>query len=634
MEDGNQTRDGDNTMRVYSGAMGRSILALLCLWALFQIYATTAGEVSAMDLRVVHGLFLLVFTFLLYPSYKKEIRHRQAPPWYDGVLILLSVFSFGYLLLHHSAVAMTGGRLGTVEIMVAAGALFCVFEAARRASGHLALLALLFLSYNFWGAYLPFFIGHNGFTLRRIALSQAWGTEGIFGPGVAVSSTYIFLFVLLGSFLKYSGFARLVNDFALALVGGTVGGPAKVSVLASGVMGMINGSAIANVATTGTITIPLMKKTGYSKEFAAAVEAASSTGGQFTPPIMGAVAFVMAEFLNLSYSYVALAAVTPALLYYAGLLFAVHLEAKKRGLTGISKENRGSVATVLRKEGHMILPLLSLVGLMAVGYTPLRAATLSLFVTILASWCRRETRMTLGRILEALSEGAKNAISVGVCCLTIGVIIGTVTLTSLGLSLGYLILSLVEGHHLLMAGVLVMVMSVILGMGVPGVAAYVIVEAVAVPVLIKAGALPLAAHLFCLLYACLSNITPPVALSAYVASGIAGAKEMKTGWLSMRLGLIGFLIPFFFLGNPVLLMGASSAPLSDTVLAVGSALLGTLSLVAALEGWGIQEIPLWGRLFLSIAALLLLYPGSVTDVVGAALLLVVWFAQQKTRRDI
>lgn len=614
-----EDKDADSRMRIYDGPMGKIIIVLLCVWTAFQLYFTTIGAISAINLRAIHCIFLLVFTFLLFPTYKKEKRRRKIPPLWDWFFILGSAGSFLYLIFNYTRIAQTGGRISNLEIGIALVALVCVFEAARRASGNLAILAGLFLAYNWFGAYLPGYLGHNGFTLKRVLITQFWGTQGLLGTGIGVSATYIFLFVVFGAFLKYSGFSHFINDFSLTLVGRTSGGPAKVAVIASGLMGMINGSAIANVATTGTITIPLMKRTGYKKEFAGAVEAVASTGGQFTPPIMGAVGFVMAEFLNLSYTYVALAAVTPALLYYVGLLLAVHFEAKRLGLSGIAKENIPDAMKVIQEQGHLVLPLFSLIGLMFAGFTPLYAAVISIFVTIGASWLRKDTRMTPDKILAAVVEGAKSAISVGVCCVIIGVIIGTVTLTSLGLNMGYLILSVVNGGSIYLAGFLVMIMSAILGMGVPGVAAYVIVQAVAVPVLIKAGAMPLIAHLFCLIYACLSNITPPVAMSAYVASGIADSDQTKTGLWAVRLGLIGFIIPFFFLDNPVLLIGVSkTATLFDTGWAVFTAMVGTFALVAGLEGWILRRCSVLERIVLIVASPFLLLPGVWTDAAGAA----------------
>ena len=334
---------------------------------------------------------------------------------------------------------------------------------------------------------------------------------------------------------------------------------------------------------------------------------------------MGAVGFVMAEFLGISYTKVMLAAIVPALLYYVGLLMAVHFEAMRLGLSGLSKENIPNAMKVVKEQGHLVIPLLMLIGLMFAGYTPLYAAVFSIFGTIAASWLRKETRMTPQKILDATVEGAKGAVSVGVCCVIIGVIIGTVTLTSMGLNMGYLILYLVENNNIYLTGFLVMIMSTILGMGVPGVAAYVIVQAVAVPVLIDAGVLPLTSHLFCLIYACLSNITPPVAISAYVASGIAGSDQTKTGLWAMRLGIIGFIMPFFFLDNPVLLVGVDpNATMYSTLWAVFTALLGTAGLVAGLEGWFIKRCNILERVILIALAPTLLYPGVLTDAIGIA----------------
>ena len=629
-----EEKEADSRMRTYIGPMSRILIALLCVWTVFQLYFTTVGVISAINLRAFHCIFLLLFTFLLFPSYKKEKRVRKLPPVWDMLLILLGTGSFGYLIMNFTRIAQTGGRVSQFEVGVAAVALLVVFEAARRASGNLAVLALIFLGYNWFGEFLPGLLGHNGFTLKRVLITQFWGTQGVLGTGIGVSATYIFLFVVFGAFLKHSGFSKFINDFSLTLVGQTSGGPAKVAVVASALMGMINGSAIANVATTGTITIPLMKRTGYRKEFAGAVEAVASTGGQFCPPIMGAVGFVMAEFLNLSYTKVMLAAIVPAFLYYLGLLMSVHFEAKRLGLSGLSKENIPDAGKVLREQGHLVIPLVVLIALMFAGYTPLYAAVIAIFATIAASWLRKETRMTGSKIIEATVEGAKGAISVGVCCVIIGVIIGTVTLTSMGLNMGYLILNVINNDNIYMTGVLVMIMSTILGMGVPGVAAYVIVQAVAVPVLIKAGVLAITSHLFCLIYACLSNITPPVAMSAYVASGIAGSDQTKTGIWAVRLGLIGFIIPFFFLDNPVLLIGVDrNATMMTTLWAVVTASVGTVSLVAGLEGWLVTKCNVIERILLIAAAPAMLYPGLFTDVIGLVLLLGIgglqWFRSRE-----
>ena len=546
-------------------------------------------------------------------------------PVWDIALIAAAILSYGYLFMRYDAIARTG-RLNSTDVWVGVVCLVVAFEAARRASGNLAIIALIFLSYfAVWGRYIPGTFGTSAFTLKRVIKALVWDTNGVLGTGAGVSATYIFVFVLFGAFLKYSGFSQFINDIALTLVGQTPGGPAKVAVIASALMGMINGSAIANVATTGTITIPLMKKTGYKKDFAAAVEAVASTGGQFTPPIMGAVGFVMAEFMCVSYTKVMLAAAIPAFLYYLSLLYSVHLEAKRLGL---SKENIPQAGKVLRERGHLLIPLVVLLALMFAGYTPLFAAIIAIFVTIPVSWIRKETHMDLETIVRATVEGSRSAIGVGISCIIIGVIIGSVNMTSLGLNFGNLILRVVGDGHLFLGGLMVMIMSIILGMGVPGVAAYVIVYVVAVPVLRGVGATEMAANMFCLIYACLSNITPPVAMSSYVAAGIADSNMTKTSLIAMKLGIAGFILPFFFLNNPVLLYGSTEGvALSETIRTFVTATVGVLAIAEGLSGFPMQKytmqtkaLRVLTRVMLIAGGLLFVNPTFTTDVVALVLI--------------
>ena len=624
-----EKKDADSRTRLYTGAMDKVVTLLLVVWTVFQLWANLTGRLGAVKLRTAHVLFLLPLCFLLYPAYGRERRRRAWPPLLDWVLVAAAVFCFGYIFRRYDAMAKTG-RLNGTDVRVGIVCLLLVFEAARRASGNLAAIALVFFSYfALWGRFVPGTFGTAAFTLKRVIKSLVFDTIGILGTGAGVSATYIFVFVLFGAFLKYSGFSQFINDISLTLVGRSPGGPAKVSVIASALMGMINGSAIANVATTGTITIPLMKKTGYRKEFAGAVEAVASTGGQFTPPIMGAVGFVMAEFMSVSYTKVMLAAAIPAFLYYLSLLWSVHLEAKRLGLSGLSPENIPRAGKVLRERGHLLLPLVVLLYMMFRGYTPLYAAIIAIFVTVAASWLRRETRMGPALILKAVAEGSRSAIGVGISCLIIGVIIGSVNMTGLGVNFGNLILRVVGEGQLFLGGVLVMVMSIILGMGVPGVAAYVIVYAVAVPVLRQVGATEMAANMFCLIYACLSNITPPVAMSSYVASGIADSDMTRTSFIAIKLGIAGFIVPFFFLDNPVLLYGSTEGvPLLTTLYCFGTACAGVLALSSGLAGLPAEEeggrgrmLRLVCRAMLVAAGLLFVNPSVASD--AAALLLIV-----------
>ena len=623
-----EDRDAESRTRVFEGTLNKVFTVVLVIWAIFQVWANTFGTLGAVKLRTAHIMFLLPLALMLYPTYKKERRRRRMIPAWDVLLIAAAIASFGYILWRYDALAKTG-RLNDTDVLVGVVCLLIVFEAARRASGNLAIIALIFLSYfAVWGRYVPGMFGTSAFTLKRVIKALVWDTNGILGTGAGVSATYIFVFVLFGSFLKHSGFSQLINDVALTLVGRSPGGPAKVAVIASALMGMINGSAIANVATTGTITIPLMKKTGYKKDFAAAVEAVASTGGQFTPPIMGAVGFVMAEFMAVSYMKVMLAAAIPAFLYYLALIYSVHLEARRLGLSGLSPENIPKAGRVLRERGHLLIPLIVLLALMFMGYTPLFAAIAAIFVTVPVSWLRRDTRMGLGTILRATVEGSRSAIGVGVSCIIIGVIIGSVNMTSLGLNFGNLILKVVGEGQLFLGGLMVMVMSTILGMGVPGVAAYVIVYVVAVPVLRATGATEMAANMFCLIYACLSNITPPVAMSSYVAAGIADSNMTKTSLIAMKLGVAGFILPFFFLNNPVLLYGSTEGvALAETLRAFATSSVGVLALAAGLAGLPLAKysraataLRVICRAMLLAGGLLFVNPTLTTDIAGLVLI--------------
>ena len=625
-----EERESESRLRRFPSAWNLAISALAVSWAIFQMYASTFSIFDAIELRAWHILFMLTLAFLMYPAWRGEKRNRKCPTLFDALCIGAGFFAFGYLLLNYRDIALRGGYFEPMDYAVASVGVIICFVMAWRVVGNLAWLAALFFAYNFFGVYIPGSFGHAGFTWDRVVEHMFWGSQGLLGVGVGVSATYIFLFVLFGTFLKYSGFSSFINDLALTLVGRSAGGPAKVSVIASALMGMINGSALANVATTGAITIPLMKRTGYRPEFAGAVEAVASTGGQFAPPIMGAVGFIMAEFLGVPYTKVMLAAAIPAFLYYLTLLMAVHFEAKKLGLKGLSKENIPAAMDVLKSRGHLLVPLVVLLALLFMGYTPLYAASLSIAATVAASWFSRETRMGLRQVLLALDEGARGAVGVGAACVIIGVIIGTVSLTGLGLTFGYEVLRYVQDGQLYLAGIFVMLMSVVLGMGVPGVAAYVIVAAVAAPVLIKVGATPLAAHMFCLFYACLSNITPPVAMSSYVAAGIARSDQTKTSLIAVKLGLTGFILPFFFLNNPLLLYDAGHTP-GLTLWALVSASLGVTALAAALEGWLLGPCTLPMRLLLFITAGLAIDPSLLTDAIGFVIFLLVLLWSRKAQ---
>lgn len=629
--------DSEARTREYIGIMAKVVTAVALIWALFQIYVNSFGVLEAIKMRAWHLGFLLILTFLLYPANKKKMKARKLPTVWDMTCILLTLYSVGYLLITYDTFARDrAGFHVEMDYLVGAIGLFVVFEASRRIAGYtLTIIAAVFLAYNFLGPYIPGMLGHAGYSYERVTDIMWWGSQGLFGITLGVSATYIFMFVLFGAFLKNSGFTDFINDIALALAGWTAGGPAKVSVIGSGFMGMVNGSAVANVVTTGAVTIPLMKKTGYSSRFAAAVEAVASTGGQIAPPVMGAAAFIMAEFIGVPYTTIILAAIIPALVYYIALFMVVHFEAKKIGLKGISKENIPNVVQVLKEGGHLTIPIIVLLGLLFTGVTPLYAATFALIATVVASWFRKSTRMGLKQIVDSMVEGSLSAIGVGIACAIVGVVVGTVSLTSVGLTLGNNILQL-SGGSIIVAAILTMIISIVLGMGIPATAAYIIVATISAPLLVQLGAPPLAAHLFAFFYASLSNITPPVALAAYAAAGLSGANPNAVGFLATKLGLTGFIIPYFFLFNPVLLFDGESYVHSFIALITAS--IGVVALAGGLQGWVLNKTNWIQRIMLFATAFLMIDPNIVLSIIGFVVFLavIIWqkFSSAEKQEDL
>ena len=603
--------------RKYIGIFGKAVVLLAVIWTIFQLYMSSIGVMDAVKFRAWHLGFLLLFSFIFYPATKKSVGTRKLPTIVDLICIGLSVFViFYFLFTYDTFVRDRAGENTTLDIYVGALALILLFEASRRVVGiGLTLIALFFLTYNFFGAYIPGLLGHYGFSIERVVNLMYWGGQGVFGTALGVSATYIFVFVLFGAFLKNSGFSDFINDLALTVAGQTAGGPAKVAVFASALMATVSGSAVSNVVTTGTVTIPMMKKAGYSKKFAGAVESVASTGGLIAPPVMGAAAFIMAEYLGVSYSVVLLAAIIPAALYYLTLFMIVHFEAKKMGLTGISKENIPNAKKVLKEGGHLFIPLVILLIMLFGGFSPIYAAIISLISVVPAAAIRKTTRMSFTVVIDSIVEGVKGAISVGIACAVVGIVIATITLTSVGLLLGNNVLSF-AGESILLAALLTAFISIVLGMGVPATAAYIIVATISVPILTKLGVAPIAAHMFAFYFAALSSITPPVALAAYAAAGIAGESPNKVAVESMRLGLIGFIVPFFFIFNPTLLL--SGGTVMEYIYAGGTAIIGGIALAAGLKGYMFRKTFLIERILLLLAGICLMDTTLIVNVIALA----------------
>ena len=524
-----------------------------------------------------------------------------------------------YVAQQYSKFLSAGGRFDTIDVVFGALLVFVVLEAARRLTGWaLPVLAVLFIVYGIYGRYMPAAFKHRGYDLDRILNFMLSTNEGVFSTAIGVSSTYIFLFILFGAVLAKSGMGEFFNNLAMAIAGQTRGGPAKVSVIASGFLGSINGSAIANVVTTGAFTIPLMKRIGYRPNFAGAVEASASVGGQLLPPIMGAAAFIMAETLGIPYQQIALVAIVPALLYYIGVIVQVHLRATRDGLKGISKDSIPAVMSVLKERGHLLIPLGYLLFMLFFsGRTILFSAVTTVIVTVIVAQLRKSTRMSFNDILEALRDGAVTAVSVAVACACVGIIVGIATLTGLGVKLAGAIVA-IGGGLLLPTLIMTALACIILGMGLPSIPAYIITATMAAPALGELGVEPLIAHLFVFYFGLFANITPPVALAAFAGAGLAGGDPMKTGLAAMKLAVAGYIVPFIFVYNPGLLW--QGVPIAEALWITVTATVGVLVLAVAAEGMFMVRVPILLRVLLAVGAILLIVPGSMTDLVAFAVL--------------
>lgn len=599
--------------------------------ALFHLYAGVFGTLPAIQQRSLHLLFVLLLVFLIYPAKKGK---RERPPIYDWALILLSLASVGYLFVNYEWVAFERYWFVTpllpIEKVLGVVIILLVLEAARRTVGlFLTLVAAAFLLYWFIGNYLPGMLYHQPLTLDMLLDMEYLSTAGIFGLPLGISATYVVLFIIFGSFMLQTGFGEFVTDVASGLTGRTRGGPAKVAVFSSALFGTISGSGSANVAITGTFTIPMMKKAGFKPYFAGAVEAAASTGGQIMPPIMGAAAFLMAEYSGIPYIQIIKHAAIPALLYFTGAFFMVDLEAAKTGIKGLSKEELPPWKHKFWVYGHLLVPVVLLLYFMAIGRTLFYAVTVSVFAVFILSFLRRATRFNLKRLVTALWEGARGTIIVAVACAIAGLIIGTIQITGIGDRFVSLVVTL-SGGYVMIGLIIAMLAAILLGMGMPTSAAYVLMVALVIPALIKIGIPTLQAHMFAFYFACLSLVTPPVATASYVAAGIAQSSMTKTGWTSARVAAAAYIVPFMFVFTPALLL---VGPAGEIVLAVITALIGVYALALGLQGWGFRGYlnPVQ-RVIAMATALLMLAPGWITDLPGIILLIALYLWERSSKR--
>ena len=598
----------------------------------YHLWTTAFGMPVAYLHRPVFLTFAIPLGFLIYTL--KGKKHLDRGSWADIALAVVALICFGTIAASFEANSERMSLvdpLTTWQLIAGGVCILLVLEITRRTVGLvLSLVAIAALAYAFFGTYMPAMLAHKDFTMVEVIDYLNYGLDGIYSVPVGVASTYIVVFIIFGTFLEKSGAGEVMMDLGRALAGHHRGGPAKIGVITSAFFGSISGSAAANVYATGTFTIPMMKRLGYSPAFAGAVEASSSTGGQLVPPVMGAAAFLMADILGVPYLKICAAALIPSVLYFLSLLLMIDFEAARKGLQGMSSEDQPSVRETL-KRSYLLAPILVLLVVMLMGYTPFRAAFAGTLAAVLVSFFSKETRMGPKKLINALEVSAQRTILIASACAAAGIIIGVVTLTGIGLNISSVIITS-SGGYSLVALALVMVASIIMGMGTPTTVAYIIVATLGVPSLLKLGFSELSSHFFVFYFGVLSMVTPPVAVAAYAAAEIAKANMMKIGLIAVKLCFVAFLIPYVFIYENSLLM---QGPWSGIISEFFTAIVGVVALAAAFQGWFLVKLSLLLRAALFVAAISLILPGTASNLGGLALFaglgVYAFFMQKKQR---
>ncbi len=615
-----------NTL-IYRTSAKFVILFLSVLFSLYHLYFGYYPAPGAMNFRLTHVCLALTLCYLLFPA-SGEIASTSARRLDAATRMVaagLSVAILIYVIRDSDAFQMQTGYLSTSDVVMGTILIVLVLEATRRAVGiAMMLLAVLLMVHALTSSALPGILGGTSVSWKAFVDTNFVQTSGLLGIPVSVTAGYVVLFLFFGALLLKTGVGKLLMDIATAATGQYSGGPAKAAVVSSACTGTISGSVIANVVTTGAVTIPLMKRSGYKPELAAAIEASSSTGGVIMPPVMGAAAFILALFAGVPYREVMLAAAIPSVLYFWSLFVTVHLEAKKAGVGALPESEIPQLWPLLRTRGYMLLPIVVITTILIMGYTPTIAAFYGCVATIALSYVRRETRLTFHGFVECLEDTARAAVPVVMACATAGIIVGAVMMSGLGLRISGLILELSHGS-LLPSLLLTAVAAIILGMGMTTTAVYVTLAALIIPGLERTGVEPLAAHMFVLYFGVVSYVTPPVALGAFAAAGVAGTKPGHTALIAFRVAAAGFIVPFMFVYGPeLLLIGAPGS----IALAIATALLGVTSLSAALCGWMFCALHWVERIALLCASILLMFSGWATDILGLLVLLCMFLVQR------
>lgn len=608
--------DRESNTRHFEGVPMIVIKTMLIAFSVFVIWMNVFSTLPEQIRRASFIGIVIFMAFILYPVKKDHASKINKVPIYDFILGIVGSGCFFYYVVNFQTIVDRAGRLTTPDMVVGIIGILILFEICRRVVGvPILVVVACFIAYAYFG---------GGFSVKRIIAHLFYTTEGVIGTPLGVCSTFIVLFILFGSFLDKTGVGRFFIEIANSIAGSATGGPAKVAVISSALQGMISGSSVANTVGSGSFTIPMMKKTGYAPEFAAAVEASASTGGQIMPPIMGAAAFLMAEMTGFEYSKIVVAAILPAFLYFTGIFLMVHFEAKKLGLKGLSKEEIPNFFSLMLSRGYLLLPLAVLVYCMMSGFTSSMSAIYAIVTSIIVSMFRKDTRMTPKAFGEALENGARNTIGVAVACSMAGMIVGVVTLTGIGLKLATGLLAL-SGGVTIIALFFTMIACIILGMGVPTTANYVIMATITAPIVVKLGVPVLAAHMFVFYFGIVADITPPVALAAYAGSAIAHSNPLKTGVTATRIAITAFIIPYVFAFNPDMLLVDGS--IVSAVIITISAFIGMLGIATGMEGFMTTKLNIVQRIMCLLGGILLIIPGSSTDMIGIVLVIIVFVMQ-------
>ena len=634
--------------------------ALLVVLSLFHYYTAGFGLLSEMVHRGIHLAFVLGLVFLVFPftrrGYDQASESSWLRPlgigWLDWALAAVAVVAVAHVpMIPLDDLAFRVGSPTRTDVILGGALILVLLEATRRSVGWpLPIIALLFMGYALWGPVMPSILVHPGASVSQLVDHLYLTTQGIYGIALGVVATYVFHFVLFGVFATRIGLGQLFLDCAAWVAGRFAGGPAKIAIFGSALFGMISGSSVANTVTVGSLTIPAMIRMGYQRHFAAAVESTASTGGQITPPIMGAAAFLMIEFLNLPYTTIILAAIVPAFMHFFGVLVQVHFEAKRKGLRGMRPDEMPDVKEALKRDWPTLIPLVVLIGILMAGYTPSLAAFWGITLCIAVGLLNPRRRMSVGEILVGLRDGAKYALAVGAAAATVGIVVGVVTLTGVGFKISFIVTSTagdmaawlnavlpsglftMKDMTLLFTLIMTGVVCILMGCGIPTTANYIIMATIAAPALGLLGVQPIVAHFFVFYYGVLADITPPVALAAYAAAGMAGADPFRTGNTAFRLGLGKALVPFVFVFSPSLLLVVPGFTWWDFTLAFTGCVVGITCLGAALSGWMLTRTAAWERALLLIASLLLVAPELYSTLVGAVLIVPVLIRQVSAAR--